>query len=301
MGSTSVAAIIEKFGFQNMPLRKINLTEAVIEDSLKNKKKMLDKFKHIIKSHNNFKNQGGVSAIIREADKKIRLIDVNLISDEVNSIKEKELELPGLYFRLRDIYEKSMLYKKKNKKKIGYIELLVNAHNYEPDLLVKSYKKKFDQIYIINIKRDFLSWLSSLTLQWYFGKNQKWRFIKIDKVYSDFLKYENFVKNSEGLEINFDDIFLPKTNNLIKKIGSYLDVNYNKIDWESHHYDLYGKISNFEMSFTKYDDNLNILSKLTKKLIKLKISKFKNSNLLNILVIMLYFWDTLFIRYLIRK
>ena len=58
MGSTSIAAIIEKFGFQNIPLRKINLTESVIEDTNKNKKIMFNNFKNTIESHNNFKNQG---------------------------------------------------------------------------------------------------------------------------------------------------------------------------------------------------------------------------------------------------
>ena len=43
--------------------------------------------------------------------------------------------------------------------------------------------------------------------------------------------------------------------------------------------DLYGKMSNFEISFTKYDDNLNLFSKLTKKLIHLKVYKFKKSYL----------------------
>ena len=38
MGSTSLAAIVEKFGFQNIPLRKINLNETVLEDSFVNKK-----------------------------------------------------------------------------------------------------------------------------------------------------------------------------------------------------------------------------------------------------------------------
>ena len=49
-----------------------------------------------------------------------------------------------------------------------------------------------------------------------------------------------------GLEINFDDIFLPKTFDLINKLESYLDVDITKVDWESEQYDLYGKISNFE-------------------------------------------------------
>ena len=300
MGSTSIAAIIEKFGFQNIPLRKINLTESVIEDTNKNKKIMFNNFKNTIESHNNFKNQGGVSAIVRNNDPKIRLIDITKIADEVKSIKYNDLELPSLYFRLREIYQKSILYKKNNQKKIGYIELLINSHNFDPDFLIKSYKKKFDKVYVINIKRDFLSWLSSLTLQWYFGKNSKWRFLKIDHVYSDYLKYENFVNNSMGLEINFDDIFLPKTFDLINKLESYLDVDITKVDWESEQYDLYGKISNFEKSFNKYDDNINILSNLTKKFIILKISKSKNSYLLNICVIMLYFLDSLFIKFKIK-
>ena len=62
--------------------------------------------------------------------------------------------------------------------------------------------------------------------------------LKIDKVYSDFLKYENFVKKSKGLQIHFNDIFLPNTYNLIKKLESYLGVNPEKIDWKSEQYGL---------------------------------------------------------------
>ena len=43
---------------------------------------MFNNFKNTIESHNNFKNQG-CSAIVRNNDPKIRLIDITKIADEV--------------------------------------------------------------------------------------------------------------------------------------------------------------------------------------------------------------------------
>lgn len=301
MGSTTLASIIEKFGFQNIPLRKIFLTENVVLETNENRTKMLDRFFTIIKNHDKFRKQGGVSAIQRMAGSEVKLINTKVIFSELNNIKNSNISLPDLYYQLRETYQKSILYKDNKKKSIGYIELLINSHNFEPDLFVKSYQKKFNEVFFISLKRDFPSWLSSMSLQWYYKKKRNWRIFNIDKVYSDFEKYNNFVEKIPGLKINFDEIFPPNTNNLINKLQSYLNVNNQKVDWENQRYDLYGKLVPYRLNFNKFDDDLGLLSICTRKLILLKIKSSPSNKFLSICIAMSYFIDSFFIKLKIQR
>lgn len=92
-----------------------------------------------------------------------------------------------------------------------------------------------------------------------------------------------------------------KKKNIIKKISTFLKFNYKKKKWRNLNYDLYGKIKDYNTTFEKYDDKINILNPITKKLLKRLIkSNFRSLNYLLLFKIS-YFIDSLKFNFLISN
>ena len=63
--------------------------------------------------------------------------------------------------------------------------------------------------------------------------------------------------------LDFNELFIPNTNNLVKKLSKYFQINSPDIDWINHDYDLYGKLVGYKVAFTKADGGSKYLSKPT--------------------------------------
>ena len=295
MGSSCVAAIIEHLGFNNIPLRKLGLLEYLTYKLPNDYDMMIKKFQNTIDKHTEFRTQGGVNVIDRNSAKPIKFLDKKTIKKNLKKIINQNINNPILlYEQLRLIYSKSVLYKEMNYDYLGNIELTTRIHDHNPKELYNVIKKNFDEFYIINIKRDFTSWVNSLVSQWYLNNDKKFKFklLNIRGLYLDYRKYNNFVDNFPGMKINFEDIFLPNTNKIIKEIKFYLSSEHN-INWKIKSYDLYGKIVNYDKAFTKRDDNIEYLTETTKKLIKLG-EKNNYKNLVNLFLINFFYFVSIF-------
>ena len=71
-----------------------------------------------------------------------------------------------MYFESFLLFNKA-LYKSCNKNPLGVIELTTDIDKYQSQNLQKLYKREFKDVYFINIRRDFLSWLNSFVSQYY--------------------------------------------------------------------------------------------------------------------------------------
>ena len=302
MGSTCIASIIEHFGFNNIPLRKLGLLESIYHKKQMSTEHMIQRFKKIIIKHSNLRVQGGVNIIDRNASKPIKLLDIKKIEDELEVIIKKNIENPVLlYEQLREIYKNSILYKENKYDYLGNIELTVRVHHFDPKELYKVIQKNFKDFYIISIRRDFTTWVNSLISQWYHNKNKKFVFklLNIRGLYSDYCRYNKFIDDFPGMKIDFDDIFLPNTKKIIEDLKVFFDVQ-KDIDWENKSYDLYGKNVDFNKTFSKRDDNIEYLTKNTQNLIK---SGQKNifNNLINLFLInFFYFFSVLTMKFRLK-
>ena len=86
--------------------------------------------------------------------------------------------------------------------------------------------------------------------------------MNLESTINRYNRYESSVAMIPGKDIFFDDLFLPQT----KKIVSEIEKATNKKienDLENLQFDLYGKISDFQATFTKADDKIEYLSKST--------------------------------------
>ena len=293
MGSSVVAAIVEKFGYINLPLRKRKLNEYVlglkkIEDNY-----FKDRTKIIINNLSTNMRVGGTGVSDRDSSLPIKRFDMNLAINEVDAFyKKKFININDLYFASMKLANNITVYKEKVKDIKGAIELSVDIEKYKPDLLHSSYLKCFKDIKIINLTRDFDSWLNSLCSQ-NFSQDKILRYLKfnISNYKKIYLKYLNSIKYFKGLNIDFSDIFIPNTDRVIKRIKVFLEESNNNIVLENlknQNYDLYGGIRSYNKTFNVVDDKQSYLSKLTRGTLKKFIYLKYNSILIDIFFIVIF-------------
>jgi hypothetical protein len=281
MGSTLISSLVEHYGYLNFPLRKLG-----VHDYLSKKRKLEDnylknKFISLMKRYNEVQKLGGVSVLDRKNRPLIKKIDLNLVNKEINNFQKKNFEsLKEMYFEAFFIFNKSLKYKLPIKHPLGAIELTNDIYKYQDCDLQYLYKKEFNEVYFINIRRDFLSWLNSFVSQYYSypGLNLRSVFFKLSNVKKNFNSYENSLnKFKNSLNIYFDEMFIPNNLNLKYKIENYLNLKSN-FDMEKMNYDLYGGLTDFKKAFTKHDDNHFFLPKTFHYLYK-KLGKFYFKNI----------------------
>ena len=297
MGTSVVGSILEKFGYINLPIRKRKLEDYVlgkkdIQDTYF-KNRTLELFNNLSKGN----NSGGTGVLDRNKNSKQKKLDINLVKFELEHFTNKNYSnLEDMYFDSMIIANKATIYKKKIKNVVGSIELATNLEKVDNKKLFEFYKKKFNKVKFINLNREFVSWLNSLLSQRLLEENRS-LIPNIVKLSSRKRDYDNYLKNSlyyDSLDLSFEDIFIPNTLNTIKKIEYFLKKNISKVILENEYFDLYGAERNFMTTFTKADDDINYISKLS-KLIASKINSHPNL-LIDILFQFSYIIDYLTIK-----
>ena len=293
MGSSVVAAIVEKFGYINLPLRKRKLNEYVLGSKKIDDNYFKDRTKVIINGLSSDMQLGGTGVLDRDSSLSMKRFDMNLAINEVDAFyKKKFININDLYFASMKLANNITAYKEKVRDIKGAIELSVDIEKYKPDLLHSSYLKCFKDIKIINLTRDFDSWLNSLCSQ-NFSQDKILRYLKfnISNYKKIYLKYLNSIKYFKGLNIDFSDIFIPNTDRVIKRIKVFLEESNNNIVLENlknQNYDLYGGIRSYNKTFNVVDDKQSYLSKLTRGTLKKFIYLKYNSILIDIFFIVIF-------------
>jgi len=293
MGSTVVSSILEKFGYLNLPVRKLGLSDYLTKQRSNKDSFMVNRFFALIEIQNKEKALGGISVLDRENNIQ-RNIDKKLIEKELSELKSYNIDsIVELYDHLKSLFVKAMIYKNTNHINGKHIEMLTGRDlQHDPEKLYMSYKAHFERVYFIHLHRKFDSWCNSLVSQWFTRKNgQPFYRFNIDKIYSTFMDYEKFANQIPGLNIDFDDLFLPKTNKLFESISQFINHEMHPdFNIEEEKFDLYGALTPYKKTFTKFDDKQVFLSDRS----RIAINKYINhSNSLNksIIIDLLYLFD----------
>jgi hypothetical protein len=302
MASTVVASIVEKFGYLNLPVRKMGLTDYLLKKRSLNDSYMYELLSSHMINSSKIKKLGGVSVIERELNK-VRVLDIHKIKKNLDLLKKRKFNsIDEMYCAHKNAYAKSVIYKTINSEYSYQIEMLTGRdYNFNPIKLYKSMKQNFDEVYFIHLNRSFESWCNSMVSQWFYKKNflSLIHPFKISEIRKGYNNYKNFIREIPGLNLDFDKLFFPDNIKTINEISKYINVNGDKIDWENEKYDLYGSITEYSKTFTKFDDNTNFLSKYTRYLIKKKYKKNKISFFDNTYVSFFYLLDLL--RFRLKK
>lgn len=291
MGSSVVAAIVEKFGYMNIPVRNVGLNKALISKSVADKEKLRSNFIELFSGHDRMLKVGGVNMNDRDSSSSFKLIEKKLIEREIEIIKEKNFDnLSELYFSLKELYAKALQYKQSNHISGKHVELTTYFDRYPIRELCEAYRQEFKSVHFIHMHRDFIGWLESIVSQ-QFAKKRRWRLILLHALYRRYTNYENKARACQGLHLDFDILFQSDTKETIAAIAGELGEPVPEINWESELYDLFGGLRDFKTSFTLADVKGKYLSGLTRRVVGYFIKKKKISRIDDIIFYMLYLID----------
>jgi hypothetical protein len=148
MGSSVVAAIVEKFGYINLPLRKRKLNEYVLGSKKIDDNYFKDRTKVIINGLSSDMQLGGTGVLDRDSSLPIKRFDINLASNELEDFYKKQfISIDDLYFASMQLANNLTIYKKKVTDIKGAIELSVDIEKYKPDNLIKLISDVSDEMF----------------------------------------------------------------------------------------------------------------------------------------------------------
>ncbi len=262
MASTSLSGLMEKFGFTNIPARKLGLHEYLLGITDINSGLMEGRIKEIIKAHSKHLLSGGVSVLDRNNQATKPLVDYKKVASNFNSISANNIQ--DLYFNCRNIYCDAVIYKNITSNRDWHIELTTDIHRYDHRALYQAYQDNFDDVRMIHLLRPFKSWINSLASQAFLHPELKNRIKFFPHLrYKDYVLYEEAVASMSGMHIDFDELFNTPIDKLSANIADFLGVELPSCDLTNETLDLYGKATSFKAAFTKFDDNITFLKPST--------------------------------------
>ena len=269
MGSTSVGSIIEKFDYINIPLRKLGLHEYLVGQRKLDDPFFMDRFKQVLDQHSIERQSGGVNMTDRNSTPGRKLIDKDKVLDYLAQYNEDANSISNIYNNVRNAYVHGLKYKQAADYSNSHIEYTTDIVNFDMKELYSAYQSEFDKVFMVHLHRNFVDWLESLFSQRFIHPKFKTRYFFVFRsAYKQYMRYEEKVKNLPGLHVDFDDLFLPNTEQLIIDISQYIKRPIPDILWEEEYYDLYGKLCDYNTAFTQADTGNLYISKLTRSVIR---------------------------------
>lgn len=251
MGSSVLAAKLERFGFSNIPIRKTNFEKFFAEPSDFHKEILRENTsKTVTKIQNS--SSGGTSVFDRSFNKNFKKINAKKFEQLEKKNKKKGF---SFYFKMRKNLNHCILYKEKKcfKKHIEFPIDFFNRNSKED--VNKVLQKK--EILLINCDRNPADWLNS-TLHQNFHRNFLKVFLFPKNALCKLLQYKKSL--SRGTKIYFDDIF---NQNFFQKLKKPLGLQ--KPCFSSEYLDLYGKLVPVEFAETKEDQKFSYLPNYFKR------------------------------------
>jgi hypothetical protein len=270
MGSSLVAGIVEKLGYLQIPFRDYGLGYCA---RLGQNGRLLLKEKFLAASEGSLlcsARVGGVNFEARDSSApSVRARRDILIKKLTHAASAANgLDFSSQYHALRIAIAESLNYKKLPERISGNVELVTGN---EKEILsngLSSLDCVFEDVRAIVMKRDFLGWIESLASQ-RFGSKQKWKnFLFSDLIHRYGIYYHSIEKFEEkGFMIDFDQIFQPRSNNLVQDLAKFLDDREITID-SKEPLDLFGSLVMYGSATQLADVPGRYFSSFTRAVIK---------------------------------
>lgn len=265
MASTLLSGLMEKFGYTNVPLRKMGLHQYLIGQLTLDSGYMQGRLAAILKDHSKEGLRGGVSVLDRNNQKPSALLDYNAVINRLDDIKAASVQ--DLYVQCRKLYYDAVIYKTIESNTDWHIEMTTDIHRYDHKALYGAYQEHFDDVKMIHLHRPLGGWMNSLASQAFVHPDIKQRIMFFPHLrYADYALYEEAVAVMPGMHIQFDEFFDSPITELAAQISAFVGVSVPECDLTAEAYDMYGKIVPYERAFTRFDDGQVFLSERTKQM-----------------------------------
>lgn len=259
MGASSLGAIIEKYGYLNLPFRKYFLIEYVMGIRKISDKKMQYRSLEIIKYLSTKSALGGTSIKDRDSREGI----ARTIKPKTEEIDEflsyKPFDLKDLLKHCYIFLAKHIIYKELTIPLRGFIiyeiPQFIKIYNFTQHEYIKELQK-FEDLKIFIMNRSFKEWSASLFSQQDSKSLNKFGFdqISLEKLLKRWHQNQDLSKINNVYPINIKSLFLPNIKETNKLIAAKLGINpLNYISLTKYNYDLFGSIIGFKESFSPGD------------------------------------------------
>lgn len=265
MGSTLLAGLIEKFGFSNIPLRKLKLHQYMMGEIDLQSGTMQDRLGTVLKEHSKPILMGGAGVIDRNNQPYKVLVDGPKAELLLNQLKNTEFENVGdLYIACREVYCQALAYKISTHRPGWHIKLTVDIHHYDPAALYARYREEFDIVHMIHLHRDLKSWINSFASQSLVHPKWKKRLSFMPYKYEkEYVQYEQAVEKIPGLHIHFNDLFKTPIEKLAEDLTNFLGLPMPDLNLREELYDMYSKSLPYQKAFTPFDSQFIFLRSST--------------------------------------
>jgi hypothetical protein len=257
MGSTVLGALIEQFGYQNLPTRKRGLHDYLTGMRLVTDNHLRLRTRHLVESLATPRVGGGTSVIDRDRKKAIRRLDPSKIDEELLEFERKRFNsVADMYLESSLLLAKGITYKPVWPKPRGWIEYTTDIEAFADSAsdLYDCYRREFSDVLFFHMHRDFVGWLDSLSSQLLLSKRltiDSAR-LRLSGARRRYVRYERAVSAIPGFHISFESLFLPNTPHLIEKLSTLLGSP-ECVNLESANYDLYGSVTDYKSAFSRDD------------------------------------------------
>lgn len=257
MGSTVLGALIEQFGYQNLPARKRGL-----HDYLTGKRSVEDnhlrlRTRNLVESLATPRIGGGTSVVDRNRKKPIRRLDPARIEEDLSAFDSQDFtSVADLYFESSRVLAKGITYKPVWPQPRGWIEYTTDIETFADSALDlhERYCREFGDVLFFHMHRDFVGWLDSLSSQLLLTKKltTESAWLRLSSARRRYDRYEQAVSAIPGVHVSFESLFLPNTPRLMDELGAVLGP-LECADPNCASYDLYGSVTDYKSAFSRDD------------------------------------------------
>jgi len=259
MGASILGSLLEKYGYLNIPIRKIYLSEYVMGIRNLSDKAMQNKILAILKSLSSEMILGGTSVRDRNSRKgQIRALKPS--EEEINNFLAFEPhDLHSLISHCYLFAAKNLIYKGYNIPLRGFILYELPQFRKSVDFTQIEYLKRLNKLSnftCLTMNREFKEWCASLLSQQdYKIKNSlRGRIVSLEKLFNRWEKIQKLSKISNINNIDLNSVLLPniqQTNNLISKKLKLPKIKEKTL--KNQLFDLYGSLLKFDLAFKPAD------------------------------------------------
>lgn len=269
MGSALLGGLVEKLGAVNVPVRQYGLSAYLLNEVSLNSGVMQDHVAEWVWRYSEPIRLGGINVLDRDSQMPKAFSDLERVRDDLDDIRSKQYRsLDELYRSCMAVFCKSVTYKDVDTDNDVFIDYPIDFDKYgdRGGELYDAYQDAFDEVKMIHLHRDFEGWINALAVQLFAKRSMKERFnFRLKSRVKHYYSYEKAVADLPGLHLDFHELFSIPIEDLAKRIGTFTDMPYERTDWRSTCYDLYGKSVHFDQAFRPVDDGQIYLDRFTRR------------------------------------
>jgi hypothetical protein len=257
MGSTVLGALIEQFGYQNLPTRKRGLHDYLTGKRSVEDNHLRERTRKLVESLATPRVGGGTSVIDRDKKQPIRRLDPTKIEDDLLAFERKQFTSVGdMYAESNQLLAKGITYKPLWADPRGWIEYTTDIEAFADSAsdLYERYRVEFGEVLFFHMHRDFVGWLDSLSSQLLLSNRLTFdrARLRLSGARRRYDRYERAVSVIPGIHVSFESLFLPNTPDLIEKLNALLGSP-ECANLEIANYDLYGSVTDYKTAFSRDD------------------------------------------------